>query len=108
MKRLEKNRYMLYALKTANPQLRKSILKNAPPDLIKTLSEIAHNVLQGNVEICNKTHKCLCKYKRVLRKFSSPHYNIEYKRRLITNQTGGWMVPLMSIVGTLLSNYLLE
>lgn len=97
---------MLYALKSANPKLRKVILKNAPPELIKTLSEAVYNIIHGNVKICDKSHRCLCRYKRELRKFSSPHYNIKYKRKLITNQKGGWLSPLLSIVGALLSKYL--
>lgn len=97
---------MLYALKQANPKLRKHILKHSPPDFIKSLSEIVYNVLQGNVKICDKTHKCLCRYKKVLRKFASPHTNTEYKRKLIVNQKGGWITPLISIVSAILSKYL--
>lgn len=97
---------MLYALKNASPKLRNVILKNAPSEIIKTLSEIAYNIIHGNVEICGKTHKCLSKYKRVLRKFSSPQTNITRKRKLIVNQIGGWVTPLMTIIGTILSKYL--
>lgn len=97
---------MLYALKSAKPKLRKAILQNASPELIKTLSEIVYSVIHGNVEICSVTHKKLRKYKKSLRKFAVPHYSIERKRRLIVNQRGGWISPLMTIVGALLSKLL--
>lgn len=89
----------------ATPKLRKAMLKNAPPELIKTLSECAYNILHGNFKICGKNHQCLKKYKNPFRRFSLPHSSIESKRQIIV-QKGGWLVPFLSIVGTLLNQFL--
>lgn len=96
---------MLSVLRTASPKLRKVMLKNVPPEIIKTLAECAYNILHGNVPICDKSHRRLKKYKNTLRRFSQPHSSITSKRRIIL-QKGGWLTPLLGIVGTLLSQYL--
>lgn len=107
MKRIKTNRFILCVLRNADSKLQKAILKNARPDVIKAIAEIAYNVLHGNVSICNRTKKQLIKYKKPIRKLGKPSTKISYKRRLLVNQTGGWIAPLISsVLGAVLSEYL--
>ena len=93
---------MLYVLKNSKSKLRKSILKEATPELIKTLCEICTNTLQGNIEIPQKSKNHLKKYKRTLRQLSLTKANLPPKRKLLI-QKGGFLPVLL---GTILSGVL--
>lgn len=90
---------MLYVLKNADTKLRKAILKNASPEIIKTLCEISYNTLIGNHKICHKTKRRLFSYKRELRKLSCPKRSVSSKRKILI-QKGGF---LPALIGSLLS-----
>lgn len=98
-KRLRDNKYLLYSLYKANPQLRKAIINHSKPDLIKTLSEISLNTLRGNIAHTPSTRKKLEKYKNKLRCMACRNRSIKAKRRIL-NQQGGF---LPTLIGTLLS-----
>lgn len=107
MKRIKTNRFILCVLRNAKPKLRTAILKNVHPEVIKAIAEIAYNVLQGNVSICNRVKKQLSKYKKTIRKIAVPRTKLADKRRLLINQTGGWIAPLIStILGAVLNKYI--
>jgi hypothetical protein len=100
VKRLTDNRHMLYVLKNANIKLRKAILKNASPELIKTICEISYNTLNGNNKICGKTIHKLRKYKRELRSLAKLKGTTGSKRKIII-QRGHGFIP--TLLGTVLS-----
>ena len=113
LKRLMAYKHMLYVLKNSDDKLRKALLKNGDNELIQTISEIVLNVLQGNVELCDRNKKCLGKYKSYLRLLASNRgrsrdRNVSLKRKILV-QHGGFLPTLLtallsSAIGTVLNN----
>lgn len=99
MKRLKVNRHLLHTLNKAPPRLRRAILKESSPEIVKTICEISHNVLKGNVAINKKSREHLKKYKRSLRQLASPKLKLSSKRKILV-QRGGFLPVLL---GTILS-----
>ena len=82
----------------------KSILKNAPPDLVKALCECSLNVLKGNIKL-NKTQKTrLRRYKNILRQLASKKPATKTRKQLL--QKGGFigalLGPVLGVLGSLL------
>lgn len=88
---------MLYVLKQASPKLRKILLKNVDPKVIKVLSEIAQNTLKGNVQIGASEKKKLRKYKKPLRCLACSKSSLSCKRKAVV-QHGGFLGPLLGSV----------
>lgn len=99
MKRLKVHKHTLHVLKNCSPQVRKSIVSSASPELIKCLCEICVNMLNGNVKISKSNKKNLNGYKNHLRKLISNRLNIKAKKKLLV-QKGGFLPVLL---GALLS-----
>lgn len=102
MKKLKSCSHMLHVLQSANPKLRKAILKEVPNDVIQVLSEICLNTLRGNVKVKQQTREKLKAYKGVLRQLASSSVGDTKKRRLLI-QKGGFLGLLL---GALLSGVL--
>ncbi len=90
---------MLYVLKKSKSKLRKNILKDAEPEVIKTICELCINTLNGNIKIPIKCRNHLKKYKRTIRQPALSKLNLPSKRKLLI-QKGGFLPVLL---GTLLS-----
>lgn len=94
---------MLYALLKSKCKKRKEILKTCDNNLIEVLSEIAQNILNGNIRLNQKQRNFLKKYKRDLRLIK--HYNTRTKfignKRKVLVQRGGF---IQAIIGALLSS----
>lgn len=99
-KRLQTNQYILYTLLTAKPKLSKAIIKNADPELIHSLCEIVHNILNGNVQLNKTLKRKLKRYKKELRRIVCPKRSVNIKRRIFV-QKGAGFIPL--ILGSVLS-----
>lgn len=99
MKRLRVNKHILHVLRKSKPNLRKALIKQCEPDVIKTLCEICLNTLKGNTRLSNVAKKRLKKYKRTIRSLSQPKQSVAFKRKVLL-QHGGFL-PLL--LGTLLS-----
>lgn len=109
MKRLKTNHHMLHVLKKSKPKLRQILLKNCNSEVIKTICEIAINILNGNHKVSKHTFKHLNKNKKILRCLACPKKSINIKRKLII-QKGGFLPMLIGsvlsgVVGDLLSKY---
>lgn len=100
MKRLKENKHMLHVLKNASPKLRKAILNNASPDIIKMICEIAMNILNGNHTISPVIKKRIGGYKKVLRQLSCIKRSTPAKRKILI-QSGGGFIPIL--IGSILS-----
>lgn len=72
------------------------MLKNAGPELIKTISEICYNTLNGNLKLDGKARRSLEKYKKAIRTIGCPHKNIDCKRRTIVQHGDGIISVLLS------------
>lgn len=111
MKSLKRNYHFLHVLSKSSPTQRKALLRTANKDQILSLCEVCLNVLAGNIPIQKKN---LYKYRHAIRKLVSRSTNVMKKKRLLTNQTGGFLplilravVPaLSSILGQVLGNNL--
>lgn len=97
MNKVRRHVHLLHLLSTATPQQRKAILRTASNEQIKSLCEICQNLLSGNISV---NVKKLHPYKKIIQQLSNKKIPIARKRRLFTNQTGGFL-PL--IIPTVLS-----
>lgn len=93
--------HLLHVLSNATPQQRKAILRSASIDQIKSICEICKNLLSGNIRSVNP--KKLISYKKIIRKLADKKIPISSKRKLITNQTGGFLPLILPAVISLLS-----
>lgn len=101
MNRVKRHVHLLHLLSSAGPQQRKAILKTASNDQIKSLCEICHNLLRGNIPTA-KVNK-LVSYKRVIRQLADKKIPISRKRKLFINQRGsGFLSILLPTVLSLL------
>lgn len=94
MKRLQENKHALLVLRNAKPELRRNMIKHVPDEVIKAISEIAHNFLARNVKICPKTLTSLKPYKNTIRKVSEPNRKVSSKRKLLV-QSGAGVIPFL-------------
>ena len=82
-------------IKTKNEKLRKAILEHADPELIRALSECAHNILRGNVKMTPREKTRLRKYQTKLRLIARKNVSVKQKRRNL-QQTGGFLPALLA------------
>jgi hypothetical protein len=69
-------------------------------DIIKLLTEIAHNTLQGNIPLNTLQLKRLRKYKQMLRTLSNRAVSLREKRDLVVRQRGGFLPILLPIIAS--------
>lgn len=70
------------------------MLKNADPELIKTICEICYNTLNGNLNLNRKDKTKLGKYKKAIRTIADPYRSLASKRRVII-QHGNGIIPVL-------------
>jgi len=95
--RINRNRERLKLLYKAPPALRKVILRTANDDFINTLCEIALNILQGKIPLTPSQHTRLRRQKKDLRLLANKTVLISKKKKRLINQTGGFLLPLLSV-----------
>lgn len=100
---------MLYVLKKARPNLRNAIIKNADPEVIKTLCEITLNTLKGNHMPHGKIYNSLCKYKKSMRTLVKAKRSVPSQRKILI-QRGGFLPVLLGsvlsgVIGSLIDKY---
>lgn len=108
MKTVEKEKHTLHTLKNSNCKLFKAILRNCDDRVIQALSEIIHNILSGNIQIEDKTLKKLKRHKGELQKTHrkiKQNKSASYRRRLYSNQTGGFWPVLLEAALAALGSY---
>ena len=86
--RVAKNKNFLNALQQVEQQHRKKLIKGATTEQINTISEVALNILQGNIPLKEHHKKKLNKHKKSLRALASKGASVK-KRKKIINQHGG-------------------
>lgn len=91
--------YLKLLAQTKTPRQRNKLIDSAPPHVIGTLSDCAHNVLRGNVKISKNQLSKLKRHKTELRHLSKRRGVSINKRRKIL-QKGG-LLP--ALIGPLLS-----
>jgi hypothetical protein len=82
--------------------MRRSIIQNAPQDLINALCECIYNLLKGNVNLNESEKQKLSSYKKAMRKILNRISLKERKKILI--QKGGFLeILLPSVISGLAS-----
>lgn len=106
MKSLRENAAELRNLRFSKPARRKLLLKNASKKLVKCICECAHNTLNKNVPLTKAQFKRLAPYKQTLRKLCKRKESLNKKKKII-NQSGGFLLPLLTpIIALLLQSVL--
>lgn len=98
LKRLKENKHMLYVLKGASPQMRKSILKLAPSEVIEAIHEIAYNILSGGYPVNLRSKSALQKYKSQIRNLVYPSRSLTAKRKVLIQSGGSFLPLILSII----------
>lgn len=109
MRCLERDVHFLHVLKnTKCKTFRKLLIQNCDEKVIQTLAEIVHNILHGNIKIDSINSKKLKKYKNHLRKLHSKILKKKLpkqRRRIFSNQDGGFWTPLIAAALQALADY---
>ena len=92
---INKVKKTLVLLANSKPSVVKKILKNANSHLIKAISEIALNMLNGVVHLTPSQKSKLKRFKRPMRDLTSPQTKLVAKRKLI--QKGGFISTLLGV-----------
>ena len=93
-KSVNKMKKTLLLLAHSKPAAVKKIIKNANRDLLKAISEISLNMLQGNLPL-NPTQKSkLRRHRHTMRKITEKNTNLTAKRKYI--QKGGFIGSLLA------------
>lgn len=81
---------------------RKALLSKSDPALVKAISEICHNLLEGNITLDETDRKKLAKWKKLLRKLSNKRLSIRKKRGYLV-QSGNFLSILLPVVASIVS-----
>lgn len=98
-RRVHTNKALLEVLSRAKPKLRKSILKAVDKDVICTLCEVSHNLLNGAVPLTPPQIAKLSKHKRPLRRLAQRGEGWQKKKDFL-EKSGGAFLP--ALIGALL------
>ena len=96
--RLGRHAETLKVLASSKPSVAKAIIESGDKDLILCLTEIALNVLKGNVPLNSLEKAKLCKHKTALRTLVKKKTSLKGKKEIL--QRGGF---LGAVLGPLLS-----
>ena len=90
---VEKAKNTLILLAKSTPAAAKKIIENANRDVIKAISELSLNTLNGVVKLTPSQKLKLKRYKTVMRKISQKRVNIGDRKKLL--QRGRGVIPIL-------------
>ena len=94
--RVKRHLPVLEYLRDLNESERRNFVKNASPELLKTISEISLNILKGGLELPSGDIQKLKKYKKQIISLSAKRPSC-VTRRKICAQRGGFLGSLISV-----------
>ena len=98
---MDDKKALLQMLHKASPKLRKALLADLPPEVVRLLSECALNILKGTVTLKKRQKDRLRRHRDKLRALAKNSTPLKKKKAII--QTGGFLPGLLaSIVPALL------
>jgi hypothetical protein len=107
-KSLKQHRYILEKLATSSTQDRRTILKNAPPELFKVLNLVFKLLNDKNLDLSQHQNNAVSKHKRLIRSTSGLKGS-SIKQKLI-RQRGGALSTILSavlpVIGSLIQSIL--
>jgi hypothetical protein len=92
----------------AKPKVRNEIIKNADVNLMMAICDVAHNTLEGRINISDKDKKKLAKYKKQLRTVCKAS-TLNHKKRYLKQQGGflQFLIPaVVSGLSSIISSYI--
>jgi hypothetical protein len=108
-RRLKKYLPALKRLKRSTSKERRLLLRSADDGLIECLAECAHNTLNNVVPLTSSQYKKLSRHKRILRLLADTKIKIKSKKKAVTNQCGGFILPLLApIIGAIIQGLILK
>lgn len=103
--KLKKHQHFLHILAQSHPTQKRALLKTANNGQLESLCEICLNILKGNIPV--NSYK-LKKYKNTLRTLAKKSSSIQKKRKMLLNQSGGFLPliapAIVSALGGILSS----
>ena len=91
---IHRNFQFLKNLNSCSGYKRKKILKTCTKDNINALTEVAHNVLKGNVTIDSEDKKAIKRHRDKVRNLAKKRVSFKKKRQQLT-QKGGFLPRLL-------------
>ena len=91
--RVKRQVHVLHTLSKGHPDVCKAILRHADSDLLRCLSECAHNILKGTVQLKPAEKESLKKYRLKVRKIADKKTPLKQKLKIV--QTGGFIPALL-------------
>lgn len=93
---------LLKRLSKLSTKRRKEVLKAAPKEFIKAVSEGSFNILKGNVPLTKEKIRKLKRQKRNLKSLASKKTSVRVKKNLL--QRGGFLGTLAAVLVPLISS----
>jgi hypothetical protein len=86
-----------------NPNVYKPVLRAAPDNVIRVISNAAYNVEQGDIALTPEQKRLFAKYRKQIAKLTSPTVSLANKRKALLSQRGGFLLPALlgAALGTL-------
>lgn len=103
--RIHRNLQHLKLLLKVKPAQKRLILKSASDELILTLCEVTLNIFRGTIPLSHTQYKKLEKKKTAIKIIADKKIGIR-KKRLMINQKGGFLLPLLSVAVPFISSLL--
>ena len=83
------------------PNFTRALIKEAPPGVIKTISDAALNVMHGRgIKLSSRNRARFAKQRRIFKLLSSPSVAIEKKRKVLVGR--GFLALLPMLLSTVL------
>ena len=97
-KRIIKNFDLIKALNQCNNIEKKQFLKSARPEIVNTVCDCVHNVLQGKVPLSNQHKNKLKLKKHILRQLVDRKNKTSKRRKLLTQHGSGFLSSILGPV----------
>ena len=105
--RLKQHLPMLRFLSRAKPKAVKTVLKDAPKDLLCCLCECALNILKGNIKLTPVQKRALYRHRQKLRALVAKKTSSKKRKQIL--QKGGFigalLKPVLGVLGGLLGGF---
>ena len=101
---LKRNEPILRLLHRLKPRVVRAVMREAPPDLIKTLCECILNTLKGNIKLNSAQRKKLLRYKNILRILGTKKTSLKKRKAYLQKGglVGALLGPVLGVLGSLL------
>ncbi len=93
--RLRRNAEYLQLLCRSRGKARQRLVANATPEQINALSEVAMNVLRGNLPLSSVHKRKLVPHRHRLRQIANRKLSSKKRKALMVRQRGGFLIPAL-------------